>query len=84
MLVAACRCAWITTQYTADDFFNQVSFFNQVRSWGIAMRFAFFAEPQTNGVTERFNRSLKEQATHGRVFRNVEETRSVGAVFKDR
>ena len=32
------------TQYTADDFLNQIRF------WGIAPSFAFVAEPQTNGV----------------------------------
>ncbi len=31
------------TQYTADDFLNQIKF------WGIAPSFAFVAEPQTNG-----------------------------------
>ena len=66
------------TQYTADDFLNQVRF------WGIAPSFAFVAEPQTNGVAERFNRTLKEQAIHGRVFRNVEEVRSTVTAFKDR
>jgi putative transposase len=66
------------TQYTADDFLNQVRF------WGIAPSFAFVAEPQTNGVAERFNRTLKEQAIHGRVFRNVEEVRSAVTAFKDR
>jgi putative transposase len=66
------------TQYTADDFLNQVKF------WGIAPSFAFVAEPQTNGVAERFNRTLKEQAIHGRVFRNVEEVRSAVTAFKDR
>ena len=66
------------TQYTADDFLNQVRF------WGIAPSFAFVAEPQTNGVAERFNRTLKEQAIHGRVFNNVEEVRSAVTGFKDR
>lgn len=66
------------TQYTADDFLNQVKF------WGIAPSFAFVAEPQTNGVAERFNRTLKEQALHGRVFRNVEEVRTAVTAFKDR
>ena len=66
------------TQYTADDFLNQVKF------WGIAPSFAFVAEPQTNGVAERFNRTLKEQAIHGRIFRNVEEVRSAVTEFRDR
>jgi putative transposase len=66
------------TQYTADDFLNQVKF------WGIAPSFAFVAEPQTNGVAERFNRTLKEQAIYGRLFKNVEEVRVAVTAFKDR
>ena len=66
------------TQYTADDFLNQVKF------WGIAPSFAFVAEPPTNGVAERFNRTLKEQAIHGRVFRNIEEVRVAVTAFRDR
>ena len=66
------------TQYTADDFLNQIRF------WGIAPSFAFVAEPQTNGVAERFNRTLKEQVIHGRVFRNLEEVRKAVTAFKDR
>jgi len=65
------------TQYTADDFLNQIKF------WGIAPSFAFVAEPQTNGVAERFNRTLKEQIIHGRVFKNVEEVRAAVNAFKD-
>lgn len=65
------------TQYTADDFLNQIRF------WGIAPSFAFVAEPQTNGVAERFNRTLKEQVIHGRVFKNVEEVRAAVNAFKD-
>ena len=66
------------TQYTADDFLKQVEF------WGIDKSFAFVAEPQTNGVVERFNRTLKEQAIHGRVFRNLEEVRQAVTEFRDR
>jgi transposase InsO family protein len=47
-------------------------FLNQVKFWGIAPSFAFVTQPQTNGVAERFNRTLKEQAIHRRVFRNIE------------
>jgi transposase InsO family protein len=65
------------TQYTADDFLNQIRF------WGVAPSFAFVAEPQTNGVAERFNRTLKEQVIHGRVFKNVEEVRAAVTAFKD-
>ena len=37
--------------------------------------YAFVAEPQTNGVAERFNRTLKEQIIHGRIYRNIAELR---------
>ena len=61
------------TQYTADDFLNQVKF------WRIALRFAFVAEPQAN-----FNRTLKEPAILGRVFESVEEARVAVTWFKER
>ena len=57
------------TQYLSDHFQNQVRF------WGIRPSFAFIEQPQTNGVAERFIRTLKEQAIYGRVFRDVEEVR---------
>ena len=66
------------TQYTADDFLKQIAF------WGIDRSFAFVAEPQTNGVAERFNRTLKEQVIHARLLRNLEEVRQVVTEFKDR
>ena len=66
------------TQYMADHFLNQVKF------WGIAPSFAFVAQPQTNGVAERFNRTLKEQAIYGRVFRNIEEVRRAVCEFVER
>lgn len=55
------------TQYLSEHFDKQIRF------WGIKPSFAFVEQPETNGVAERFNRTLKEQAIHGRVFRNTEE-----------
>jgi transposase InsO family protein len=63
------------TQYVSDHFRNQVRF------WGIETSYAFVAEPQTNGVAERFMKTLKEQVVHGQVFRNVEELRAAIATF---
>jgi len=63
------------SQYLSDHFLNQVRF------WGIKPSFAFVSEPETNGVAERFNRTLKEQAVHGRIFRNIQEVRSAVADF---
>lgn len=62
-------------QYLADHFLKQI------RYWGIAPSFAFVAEPQTNGVAERFIRTMKEQAVYGRVFKNAEEVRAAVAAF---
>ena len=55
------------TQYLSDHFLNQIRF------WGLAPSFAFIEEPQTNGVAERFNRTLKEQAIYGHIFNDIEE-----------
>lgn len=63
------------TQYTSEHFLNQIRF------WGTAPSFAFVEQPQTNGVAERFNRTLKEQVIHGRVFYDLEEVRRVVGAF---
>ena len=66
------------TQYLSDHFQNQI------KAWGIAPSFAFLREPETNGVAERFIRTLKEQAIYGRIFQNLEEVRDAVAEFVDR
>ena len=65
------------TQYLSDHFLNQIKF------WGLTPSFAFVAEPQTNGVAERFNRTLKEQAIYGRIFRTVAEVRDAVKTIVD-
>ena len=66
------------SQYLSDHFVNQVRF------WGIKPCFAFVEQPQTNGVVERFNRTLKEQAIYGKVLRNIEDVRrAVGKFVED-
>jgi len=44
-------------------------------------RFAALEQPQTNGVAERFLRTLQEQAIYGRVFDTVEDVRQAVAEF---
>jgi transposase InsO family protein len=66
------------TQYLSEHFQKQLKF------WGIAPSFSFVAEPQTNGVAERFFRTLKEQVIYGRNYRTVEEVRMAVADFMDR
>ncbi|HOF88323.1 MAG TPA: integrase core domain-containing protein [Armatimonadota bacterium] len=49
---------------------------------GITPSFSFVEEPQTNGVVERFNRTLKEQAIYGRAFRTLDEVREAVLSFR--
>lgn len=63
------------SQFTSEHFLRQVGYF------GISPSFGFVKEPETNGVVERFHRTLKEQVIHGRVYRNVEELRKSIAEF---
>ena len=59
------------------------SFSKPAQVLGISPSFAFIEQPQTNGVAERFNRTLKEQVIYGRVFQNLEEVRTAVRHFVD-
>ena len=59
------RCGWTTAASTCPTTF--------FRYWGIRPSYGFVEEPETNGVAERWNRTLKEQAIHGRIFQNLKE-----------
>lgn len=65
-------------QYLSDHFLNQV------HVWGMATSFGFLEQPQTNGVAERFIRTLKEQIVYGKIFRNLEELRHAVSEFVER
>jgi putative transposase len=58
-------------------------FQKQIRFWGVAPSYAFVAEPETNGVAERFLRTLKEQIVHGRVYQTIDEVRAAVRLFID-
>ena len=66
------------SQYLSDHFLHQI------RYWGIRPSFGFVEEPETNGVAERWNRTLKEQATYGRVFQRLDDGRAAVADFVER
>ncbi|MBC7367239.1 MAG: DDE-type integrase/transposase/recombinase [Undibacterium sp.] len=63
------------SQYLADYFQGQSHFH------AFKPRFAFGGEPETNGVVERFNRTLKEQIIHGRTYRNRAELAAAVTAF---
>ena len=50
-------------------------FHNQIRFWGMTPSYAFVGEPETNGVIERFFRTLKEQIIHGRIYQTIDHVR---------
>jgi len=55
-----------------------------IRFWRMAPSYAFVREPETNGVIERFFRTLKEQAIHGHVFQTIDEVRHAVRAFAAR
>jgi putative transposase len=63
------------SQYLTDYFQGQS------RYHGFTPSFAFVGEPETNGVVERFNRTLKEQIIHGKTYRDRAELAAAVAAF---
>jgi len=57
------------SQFTSEGFRQETKYF------GACLSFSFVGEPETNGVVERFHRTLKEQVIYGRTYRNVKELR---------
>jgi transposase InsO family protein len=62
-------------QYTAEHFRKELEL------WGIRQSFGFVGEPQTDGVAERFFKTLKQQVIRGRIFQNLEDLRKAVATF---
>lgn len=63
------------SQYTSDYFLEQLAY------WGIEASFGIVKQPETNGVAERFHRTLKDQILNGRLFRNLAEVREAVGQF---
>jgi transposase InsO family protein len=51
-------------------------FQKQLKAFGMMPSFAFVREPETNGVAERFIRTLKEQIVFGRIYQDIEAVRA--------
>ena len=66
------------SQYTSHDFQAELKFL------GIATSPSFVAEPECNGVSERFVRTLKEQLLWLQTFETIEELRLALIDFKHR
>lgn len=64
--------------FMSDHFQRQLAFF------GMSPSFAFVRQPETNGVAERFIRTLKEQVVFGRIYQDIEEVRAAVRDFIER
>ncbi len=63
------------SQYTSDYFLQQLIYL------GIKDSFGLVRQPETNGVAERFHRTLKDQVVEGRIFRNIDELKEAVRKF---
>ena len=66
------------SQFISDDYQNEIRFL------GIESSPAFVREPEGNGVSERFIRTLKEQLLWVRYFASIEELRLALLEFKEK
>ena len=73
--VSADAARGVALRHDHGSTFMSEHFQKQIRSWGITPSFAFVGEPQTNGVIERFFRTLKEQVVYGRIYQTIDEVR---------
>jgi len=74
----------LTLRHDHGSNFMADHFQNQARFWGISPSYAFAGEPETNGVIERFFRTMKDQAIHGRIFQTIDDVRDAIRDFATR
>jgi len=71
----------ITLRPDHGSVFTARDYRNEARYWGFGFSYSLIGEPETNGVEERFHRTMKEQCIHGRVFKDVVEVREAIRTF---
>ena len=65
------------SQYVSDYFQWEL------RHFGVRQSLAYVGEPQTNGVIERFWKTLKKQVIEGRIYQTLADLRKALANFMD-
>ena len=65
------------SQYTSDYFQMELKHF------GIRQSMAYVSEPETNGVIERFWKTLKKQVLEGRIYQTLDDLRKALREFVD-
>jgi len=73
--ISASAARGVALRHDHGSAFLAEHFHNQIRFWGMTPSYAFVGEPETNGVIERFFRTLKEQIVHGRIYQTIDEVR---------
>jgi len=63
------------SQYVSDYFQKELKHF------GVRQSLAYVGEPQTNGVIERFWKTLKKQVLEGRIYQTLDDLRKALAEF---
>ena len=79
--VSASAARGLALRHDHGSAFMAEHFQNQIRFWGMTPSYAFVGEPETNGVAERFFRTLKEQIIHGRIYQTIDEVRATVRAF---
>lgn len=64
------------SQYISNHFRHETQY------WGFNLSYAFLAEPETNGIAERFMGTMKQQIIYGRVYQNIKELTDAVNEFK--
>ena len=82
--VAADAARGVLLRHDHGSPFMSGYFQNQLKFFGMAPSFAFVRQPETNGVAERFIRTLKEQIVFGRIYQNAEEVRAAVRAYFER
>ena len=62
-------------QYTSGHFKKELDL------WGIRQSLGYVREPETDGVAERFFKTLKQQVITGRIYQTLEDLRKAVATF---
>jgi transposase InsO family protein len=65
------------SQYVSDWFQKECKFL------GIRQSLAYVREPQTNGVVERFWKTLKEQIIEGRIYHTIQDLQAALTAFME-
>ena len=71
----------ITLRPDHGSVFTAHEYRNEAKYWGFGFSYSLIGEPETNGVEERFHRTMKEQCIHGRAFKNLDEVRRTVEIF---